>query len=258
MGLMGDPATSAGSLPTPGPTLSHPISTSDGSLRAIDTSKVTLKEKKKKDVPITESSATTKEPINLNPSNVAAKGLGFGVALWETQKPSSTQSADLFGTLDIGPTNQKDSLFFDKQGSKPDDDEFKPVSSGKVLGRFKVAAEENDDELGDLKIKSITEKEDSLDFDLFGKSSIVQGGKERANNEKAISKIKKEDLEIEGSDVISQLEAVTVERRPQTIFTSVALPTETDVSESADLDLSALDLNAYISSNSSSSGGLFD
>ena len=99
--------------------------------------------------------------------------IGFGVSLWDNKiLPTSSKSNaldDIF--LPSSNKNSTDDDIFSSQAGKDMDEATevvgKPVTTS--TSRFKVSVEENDEMLQDLKIGVLNEKEDSLDFELFGK-----------------------------------------------------------------------------------------
>jgi hypothetical protein len=241
----------------------NPAMTANEEIRTINTDKVNLKQKP------TKSAATTlKEPTEsiFDPSPTVqsnltkeSKGLGFASALWDNT-PISAGGDVLEGSSGVSST---DTGIFTKKSADPvvqDYSRLKSKSSTADGGKFRVAAEENDDTFEDLKVGKLVEREDTAtDFELFGRTKVVQGAKGAVETQQAFSKSRKDDFDLVSNDTIANLESATVEKKakPTTVFTSPSF-LDAQVTRAEEVDLSALDINAYISQNSASEGGLFD
>jgi hypothetical protein len=152
---------------------------------------------------------------------------------------------------------EEEDLFLPK--SKPavveDDDLFyfsKVVKSeSSMLAKTVSQRDYVDDDLSDLKVSKLLETEEQLDFQLFGKSS---------SNQRSTGK-KKMDFDHE-SDFLRQLDEITSTTSKKASTVTPVPKASSTVKETAslprELDFKDLDLNDYISQNSSSTGGLFD
>jgi hypothetical protein len=234
---------------------------SDETIRTINTDKVNLKQKKAAAAEPTkvapESIFDSTTPTGAVPTSTKeSKGLGFGTALWDNQ-PISASNDVLFGANTSA--SSLDSGIFSKQAAPASVDTVPKV--GKGGSKFRVAAEENDDAFEDLKVGKLVEREDtSNDAELFGKARVVQGAKGVVETQRAFAKTKRDDFDLVSNDTIANLESATVERKaaaPSSVFTNPSL-LSAQVTQADEVDLSTLDINAYINQQSSSQGGLFD
>lgn len=135
-----------------------------------------------------------------------------------------------------------------------------PKSSSIKASVAKIDFNKEDDEIGDLQVSSLLEKEDKLDYALFGKVESTQ--------EKKVVQQKKPMMEIEAeTDFLRQLDELTAKASTSSYVsgkaseerdTKIAVPTAAVAAPKKELDLNSLDLNAYIEQESSSGGGLFD
>ena len=246
----------------------RPVVTQDESIRTINTDKVTLKSKVSKTAPTaaTPTIDSIFEPTSAvpNPSNTSvpgSKGLGFDVAVWDSRPVTS--NIDVLATTSPTSSSSDAGLFsrpVATEGSRSTAEQaeaFRP----KIHGRFKVTAEDNDEHFSDLLVSNLVEQEDTTaDIALFGKTSVVQGAKGAVATQKAFAGARKDDFELESNDVIANLEKATVERKTKPATTVFNTRSFLDATEepAQDIDLSTMDLNAYISQNSESQGGLFD
>lgn len=230
--------------------------------REIDVNKVTLKEKKKKVV----------EEATYGQVSQAEKGLGFSTDLWSNDLLASTASKpnkdldDLFSgsTAKSKDYNMEDSLFGGYDPKKPvkKDDDISKLRMGSAGGSTEVKSinirgTKNDEEestLQDLAVSKLLEREEDLDFDTFGKVKMD-------NNVHITKTIKKNKdvFDLGSEDYLNELEAVANKRDTTTSSTTSSKPKVVAVQAAKEIDMSSLDLDAYISAQQASSGGgLFD
>lgn len=236
-----------------------------GLFKTLDSSKINLKKDKNQGKII-----AIQPPIKIQ--NAAEKGLGFSTSLWDNNDnvTNTKKLDDLFNdtTTSLLSNDTTTSLFSNKNDIKKNDDaladigiKINPIqintSSGKVnTGNL------DDNKLDDLKVGKLIEKEDDLDFELFGKKNIVQARSVGTILHKQKNISENEDLEVESAEVLEQyLEKVTLK---DNVFTTIATkkvsqsPVITPTVNTDDIDISKFDINAYINENSNQSGGLFD
>lgn len=262
-----DPLAAFAAAPAPAPTNSAPSASAaaatliDDSIRTVNTDKVTLKQKPVKAAVVKESVESIFEPSAAPASTVTkeSKGLGFGVSLWDNQPtPAASITGDVLSNA--SSTTFESGIFAKKAGDAIDVPKYSKPKAAEG-SRFRVAAEENDDSFEDLKVGKLVEREDTeSDALLFGKTNVIQGAKGVVETKTAFSKARRDDFDLVSNDTIANLETATVERKaaqPSTVFTAPSFLDAT-VTQADEVDLSSLDINAYINQNSSSAGGLFD
>ena len=237
-----------------------------GLFKTLDSSKINLKKDKNNQGKIIAIQPPSK------PQNAAEKGLGFSTSLWDNDDniTNTKKLDDLFNdtTTSLLSNDSTTSLFSNKNDIKKNDDALADIgininpniqintSSGKVnTGNL------DDNKLDDLKVGKLIEKEDDLDFELFGKKNIVQARSLGTILHKQKNISENEDLEVESAEVLDNLEKVTLK---DNVFTTIATkkesqsPVITPTVNTDDIDISKFDINAYINENSGPSGGLFD
>ena len=144
-----------------------------------------------------------------------------------------------------------------------------PKSASKAISKINIIGMADDDDLGGLGVGKILEKEDNLDYDTFGKKSIAQGLTTTTKTVKTtvtttttkapITAPTADDFVVESKDTLAKLEAATSnaagtsvkEKTAKSTFVMADIP-------SVDIDITKLDLNAYLEENSKGGGGLFD
>lgn len=126
----------------------------------------------------------------------------------------------------------------------------------------KIDFNKDEEDISDLKVAQILEKEESLDYKLFGRVETSESVQQRV--QKRLNDLDKED------DFLRQLDELTAKASAITTATSTTSsaasgpqsstsPVNSSVAKSmADIDASSFDLNAYIAQESSGGGGLFD
>jgi hypothetical protein len=131
------------------------------------------------------------------------------------------------------------------------------IGAAKVPARVLIrgATDEADEEnVKDLKVSKLLEREEDLDYDLFGKAKPVV-----APLATVVGKKNMDIFEFESDEYINELEKLT-NKKEKDISSSklISNPAIAAVATKADIDIGSLDLNAYIAQQSESSGGLFD
>eukprot|EP01034_Spumella_vulgaris_P035863 gene35863-44223_t len=123
-----------------------------------------------------------------------------------------------------------------------------------------VRGAKNDDEenhLTDLSISHLIEREDaSLDFDMFGKVKIDNNATVTKTITKSVQK-NKDLFENVDADYLDELTALTSVEKPTTTKSVSSGYTTASTAPVKDIDMSSLDLDAYINSQEESSGGGF-
>jgi len=232
-----------------------------GLFKTLDSSKINLKKDKNQPKII-----AIQPPIKQQ--NAAEKGLGFSTSLWDNDDniTNTKKLDDLFNdtTTSLLSNDTTTSLFGNKNDIKKKDDTLADIgikinpnaSSGKV-----ITGNLDDNKLDDLKVGKLIEKEDDLDYELFGKKSIVQARSVGTILHKQKNISENEDLELESAEVLDNLEKVTLK---DNVFTTIATkkvsqsPVITPTVNTDDIDIAKFDINAYINENSGQGGGLFD
>lgn len=228
-------------------------------LSTVDFSKVKLKEAKVKTV----EAPKAEEPVE----NKDRFGLGV----------------DLFGNLGSGQKKAVESIFTsltteDTSGNKglfsdsTDTTHLNPppLSINPHATKFRVAYEKDDMNIKDLKISGILEQEE-LDFGLFGKASgsLRSGFEGREKLEKgsaSLTTAPREEFDLNLSDdYLKSLDAAATSTkdlsvRPEHVATPSYEYRQPAAIVEPTIDLSNMDLNAYIAQQSSpqKQGGLFD
>lgn len=195
------------------------------------------------------------EPEIVRPKPVATSKQSVKTPL----KPAITVAEDLLTPSTISSEyNTEDNIF--RSVPTAAKAEKSPKSTKAAVA--KIDFNKEDDEIGDLQVASLLEKEDKLDYALFGKVESIQ--------EKKVVQQKKPMMEIEAeTDFLRQLDELTAKAStssytfPQTpeareVDNPVAIQGSTPTAAPKELDLNSLDLNAYIEQESGSGGGLFD
>ncbi len=143
-----------------------------------------------------------------------------------------------------------------------------PTSKPKTISKINIIGMTDDDDLGGLGVGKILEKEDNLDYETFGKKSIAQGVTTTTKTVKTtvtttttkvpVTSPTADDFVVESNDMLAKLEAATTnaamtvkEKSSKNTFVMADIP-------SVDIDITKLDLNAYLEENSKAGGGLFD
>jgi len=244
-------------------------------LKSLDSSKIQFKEKK---ATVNKSQHVAPpapaQQISV-PAGGAAKGLGFATSLWENDNSLLKSDGDILvgGNMLSAGKVEENSIFSQKNSdvNRPDNVIFagsKPSSSigpSSLMGKVNISGFADDEKIDDLTVGKILEKEeDGLDFDLFGKTNVIQArsqGVALHQMKSVVNSITKTDLEISSEAELDKMAAVTIEKKekpPVTVFVT-ALP-EIPAPAPAAISVASLsDIDAYIVSESSSGGGgLFD
>lgn len=265
--------TSSGPLsPTdlPAPVLKPaavPVVTSSsdtGSLKQLDFDKVKLKTAKKEIAPASVSEEKV-EIISPEKDN----RLGLGVDLFQgtnvAMKSSTPISDDVLNPSIISIS--EDSGLFSPAGSK----KTSVIDSNKESPRVPLAvkagaglrerSQEGDDSTyDDLKVSKLMEREENLDYDLFGKSRAAQIRSSPPKTSEPILRATNEDLDVGlSAAMLNDLETATEDKKEKATVNIFSFDSDIpSTSESVAIDLNNLDLDAYIAQQgNSSSGGLF-
>ena len=248
-------------------------------LSSVDMSKVKLKETKKTDI---SASAPIVEKVGVDTSTGdRIDRFGLGVDLFGGLSKPATKRGDIFDEIKT-EIDSSDNVFLKARGAAAEasNDEFSSDMNAKVdpinsNQKMRVAYEEEDDKLNDLKVTSLLEEEE-LDFEMFGKAKgkLRKGHDERDKLRKGtagISAVKAEDFDsgkltdeylasmsqaASGKDLSERHVASAV---TDTGYKPPTTPSKASADAAAALDLNSLDLESYISQQSEASkGGLFD
>ena len=237
--------------------------------RELDTSKVKFKNKVKKEisVPIVTTNKTEIKATDTHSGIKASSGLGFNVNLWENDTKSTNNANSLWD--DEKPTSTIDSGLFSKPVVKPSQQQNFQSSQTKKSNKIRMIGEEDDTNIDELKVAALLEREEDNEYDMFGKSNVASKGGNKIINTTTTTKttstnLNHDDLDLSHLDKLSTLEKevetddlskyLATMKKPLS-KTSVASPSP---AAEVDVDISKLDMNDYISKQSSSSGGLFD
>lgn len=239
-----------------------------GALKTVDSTKINLKKDKNK-ISVLQTSTNSK------PITYAEKGLGFSTSLWDDDDDKKNKKGnDLLNEITLKPTTEtaKELLFGNTSKTNTKDNTLEEIgikinnnnnNKATTLGGKVNTGDVDDNKLDDLKVGKLIEKEDALDYDLFGKKNIVQARSVGTILHKQKNASEMVDLEVESADVLNNLEKVTLKN--DNVFTSILPQKSSTKTEDVppmintdDIDISKFDINAYINNNSSNSGGLFD
>lgn len=227
----------------------------DSSIMPLDTSKVNLKTK------------VNKETSKVNPAESV-----FGQDLWSNSLPTISQ-VDILASVGSSKDSSNDDGLFSSSGSKSNNSGsdmsgyYDKLSTKQQLSspaKSKLIINDmNDDNLSDLSINRMLEKEDDLDFETFGKKSITQGSAVTKSTTTTTTTIKTiptsttDDFISASNDVLRIIESSSsISDVPTHTQSSRRVATEVNIP--VEVDISSIDLNSYVSSQQSSSGGLFD
>lgn len=224
--------------------------------REIDASKIKLNDKKSK-----------KQSDNANSSSHTAiashLGLGRNLNLWDNQTKPKQSLDSLFDDSPSTFSNDDGGLF--SSPSKVKDLNSVLTNSQTASNNLRVYAEDDDDDIENLKVSKLLQREEEADFETFGNSSNASRSKSKTS---AKVKYAKEDLDISTFDKVSNLEQGIEEDELSKYLASLNSSTVTkkkdsstfdlNNSDAAEIDISSLDLNDYIAKQQSNSGGLFD
>lgn len=143
-----------------------------------------------------------------------------------------------------------------------------PITKPNNISKINIIGMADDDDLGGLRVGKILEKEDDLDYDTFGKKSIAQGVTTTTKTVKTtvtttttkvpIAAPTADDFVVESKDILAKLEVTTTSPALNKEKTSIKNTFIMADIPSVDIDITNLDLNAYLEENSKGGGGLFD
>lgn len=233
-----------------------------GLFKTLDSTKINLKKDKNQIKTIQQQQQQQHKPFNH-----AEKGLGFTTNLWDNDNINTSKSKnldDLLVSATASSSSSSNDTLFGNNDLKANDaftigmkmNQNTDTNKGKVN-----TGDLDDNKLDDLKVGKLIEKEDELDYDLFGKKNIVQARSVGTILHKQKNVSETEDLEIDSAEVLDNLEKVTLKENVFTrkiIQKAVALNDITIPAVADDIDISKFDINAYINENSGGGGGLFD
>lgn len=128
-----------------------------------------------------------------------------------------------------------------------------------------------DDQLSDLAVGQMMQREDELDVATFGKSNVRQGegggrglSQETANAQAAAKDravLQREQAEMDRLDSLlnsSTTDSALESKKKTTTAAPAAASSTAPSADAPDIDFAALDLDSYIAAESSAGGGLFD
>jgi hypothetical protein len=135
-----------------------------------------------------------------------------------------------------------------------------PVNTKSVAVKYDF--NKDDEDISDLNVTKLLEKEDDLDYKLFGKTESVE--QQQAKVKSRLNDINREDDFLRELDVLTKKAAVSSKAQTTTKTTTdfdldfLGTEKKSSSKSTKEIDISSLDLNAYIEQESSSGGGLFD
>jgi hypothetical protein len=211
---------------------------------------------------------------------VKSKGVKFSEPDPVVEEPKRNKSVEQPSVPPQKPHETIDELFSSEYNRKTDqllaataDDifseensPFSTKSSGKIDTSILKGAidykKTDDDDISDLKVSMLLEREDGLDQSIFGHTNAI--------TQKIVQKKKKHNTELDNEqDFLKELDEITINNPKFASSMSRSNDSQTDknakVSTSTtqekkkDIDLNSFDINSYITEESSTSGGgLFD
>eukprot|EP00604_Paraphysomonas_vestita_P002220 CAMPEP_0174819294 /NCGR_PEP_ID=MMETSP1107-20130205/2432_1 /TAXON_ID=36770 /ORGANISM="Paraphysomonas vestita, Strain GFlagA" /LENGTH=313 /DNA_ID=CAMNT_0016032497 /DNA_START=29 /DNA_END=970 /DNA_ORIENTATION=- len=201
-----------------------------------------------------ESETTKPAPIQATPASVPVvkkqevKATPQGpTSVFETGEDIFLKKSTPTSTLD-------DELFGSKNGELS---ELKSISSSSK-GKVAIQGEDSDqeDKYDDLAVGQILEREE-LDFETFGRSKV------RQYEPKPVTKpnptIYQDDFILQDEDDLNEMESILSGKKSSGYETKTKYnPSKTKSTSISTIDVDSLDINAYISQQENSGGGLFD
>jgi hypothetical protein len=179
-------------------------------------------------------------------------------------KPIIEEEEDIFVVKKKTEIEEDEDIFsFTKEASSSSKKQQQQTYVPKPIAKIDFT-NEDDDDVSDLNVAKLLEREEQLDFNLFGKVNT--------STEKQRTAKKKMDLDQE-SDFLKQLDEITTtssKKLSASASKSSSATNEFDFQFSnkqnkqnqnpstTDFDINSLNLDDYISQNASSGGGLFD
>lgn len=136
----------------------------------------------------------------------------------------------------------------------------KVAATSPKAGVAKFDFQKDDDDISDLKVSKLLEKEEDLDFNLFGKIESAEVVQQRV--QKRLNDLEREDDFLRQLDELTSKASLSTSPAPLTSSTKATSTVNASVSSasttSSEFDISSFDINAYIAQESNESGGLFD
>lgn len=120
----------------------------------------------------------------------------------------------------------------------------------------KIDFNKDEDDISDLNVTRLLEKEDNLDFKLFGRTETAAVQKEKV--QQRLNDLDKEDDFLRQIDELTQKASLSPKASSSTATVNVVSSSTPSTTVTTDIDIASLDLSAYIAQESSNSGGLFD
>lgn len=201
-------------------------------------------------------------------AEVSPKNDKLGAAAWQSdlaksREPKIDTTKDLLAELGLGGSSganngdESDNLFgssVSKGGDFVSTQNEKSSSGGETV-HIRGAADEAESSHTDLKVSAMLEREEDLDFDLFGKAKTQEKPKP------LITKKNADIFEMESDEYFNELEKVATKKEKDITSSksSSSAVAPAPVAKELNIDVSSMDLNDYIAQQSASSGGgLFD
>lgn len=228
--------------------------------RQVDSAKISFaapKKSSKKNTPASSEPVVTEVTSN----KIAAATWESDLAKTGRGQPKIDTSKDLLMDLTGGgksSASAENDLFGTTTDSSSATDNNKPATvataTSKVHIRGGGAEDEAESSLKDLKVSAMLEREEDLDYGLFGKVA-----KEESKPKASVTKKNADIFEMESDEYFNELEKVTSKKEKDTSKAAVSSTTASAAPAQVDIDMSSLDMNAYINAQAESSGGgLFD
>jgi hypothetical protein len=127
-------------------------------------------------------------------------------------------------------------------------------------GVAKFDFQKDDDDISDLKVSKLLEKEENLDFNLFGKIESAEVVQQRV--QMRLNDLEREDDFLRQLDELTSKASLSTSPAPMVSSTKATSTVSASASSasttSSEFDISSFDINAYIAQESNESGGLFD
>jgi hypothetical protein len=223
-----------------------PVESGASDIATINYDKVTFKTKTKKSTKVEET--VVPEQPNVKKDTFAVQPVSYKSTFEDVGKNN------LFGLPEVDYSSSNDGLFSTKSSSekKKNGDDGLFISDLKISDTpsstsVRIGSTENDLNFDDLSVGKILEREDELDFDMFGKSSVKQttDGKQPSK----ITVATKDDMKIVSGDYLADLESVFTPStlNPKKKTSGISNDIDFSAALSADINPDSLDIDAYIS-----------
>lgn len=237
--------------------VSSDSTTATEAIRTIDASKVTLKGTKKADKKISEPASVLRQVDALSPTPAVAV-VPVKTDVFADMKQNISGDDTATGIFSISPTSVS------RSGKELSNDDVLHTGKPSRLARTGAIIRGDDESAGfdDLNVASSSmlcrETDEELNFEVYGRSQARAFGRQRPVRQQQHEAALTEQFDLldkVDSLIISEDAGLnTAHAQPATHFAA----TDAAPEKSSALNLDALDMDAYIASQQTSSGGLFD